>query len=213
MNRNYPQLRILIPARGGSTRIKKKNLQEIIPGKSLLQWCVELYQAMLPGAPIVVATECHDTSKLAISLGCLLHGRRLEDINDTRDGHGILQDIIDCYPKSHILLAPCVAPFTFRSEVINALDTPKPFLCSAYTGPIYLASYGSMKSQDWPKQVMFSGNFMLARQMFTDSSVFYTDDAASSVSKLSMLDINTQDDLEHAQALAKVITPQFLLDH
>lgn len=211
MNANYPRLRILIPARGGSTRIKQKNLQEIVPGKSLVQWCVELYQAMLPGTPIVVATECHETSKLAIKLGCALHGRRPEDIDDTRPGYGIIQDIQDCYPDDDVMLVHCTSPFTFKSEVIKALDKSYPFIMSGYQDRIYLPSYGHAKTQTYPVTTVFTGNFMIARAPFENNSVFTQEQSLSVVSRVSSHDIDEQLNLDEVRRLASVINHRFLL--
>lgn len=202
---NLPN-RILIPARGGSTRIKKKNLQEIVPGKSLLQWSIELYQRFLPGVPIHVATECHETSKLAVRLGCLLHGRVLEDIQDIRSGWCILQDFMDCYPGDTVLGVQCTSPFTYRSELLRALANPLPYLYAAYQGTLHTCGDGSAKSQTLPTSTVITGNFYLARQAFPDPVVWRLPQFATPVSWLSGIDINTPDDLEEARKIAKRIS-------
>lgn len=201
----YPRLRILIPARGGSVRIPHKNLQDLVPGKSLLQWSVELYQRFLPGIPIHVATDCHQTSKLAVRLGCALHGRELGDIQDTRCGYEIMRDFHDCYPGDTILTVQCTSPFTFQSELLRALDNPLPFLYAAYTGAIHTCGDRSLKSQELPITTVVAGNFYLARQPFGDASIWRLPQFASSVSWLSAIDINNQDDLDLARVIARCV--------
>lgn len=209
----YPSLRILIPARAGSTRIPRKNLQELIPGKSLLQWCVEFYQRALPGVPIVVATEDHETSKLAISLKCELHGRCLEDIQDTRDGDGIFFDLIDCHPGETILLAQCTSPFTYRSELERALDNPLPYVFSAYQGVFHQCEDGTKKSQALAPTTVVTGNFVIARPPFPSTKIYRHPAFSSPVSLLSALDINDQADLTEARRLAPAITLDLLLSN
>ena len=207
----YPKLRIVIPARAGSTRIHRKNLQEIVPGKSLLQWCIEFYQRCLPGVPIVVATEDHETNKLALSLKCQLHGRCLEDIQDTRDGYGVLSDMIECYPGDTIMMVQCTSPFTFRSEVERAIETPRDYVQSATSLMIFTSEDPVVKTQDKKPTVVFSGNFYIARKSFPDTSVWRSTDNVSFVSWLSSMDIDVQDDLDTARLLAKSITIETLL--
>jgi CMP-N-acetylneuraminic acid synthetase len=207
----YPKLRILIPARAGSTRIPRKNLQVLIPGKSLLAWCIEFYQRALPGVPIVVATEDHETSKLAVFLKCELHGRCLEDIQDTRDGDGILADLLDCHPGKTILLAQCTSPFTYRSELELALANPLPYVYSAHVGAMHTCNSGLAKSQDIPASVIVTGNFSIARQPFHETRIWSHPQFASPVSLSSAIDINTLADLELARRQAQVITMEHLL--
>ena len=205
----FPKLRILIPARGQSTRIPHKNLQELVPGKSLLQWSIEFYKRALPGVPIHVATECHDSSKLATSLGCQLHGRVPADIVDARGGWEILRDFMECYPGSEVLLAQCTSPFTYRTELYRALLNPLPYVYSAYQGTLHTCGDGNAKSQDLPVTTIVAGNFAIARQPWGVDSIWRHPAFASQVSWLSAIDINTHDDLEEARKIASRIT----LDH
>lgn len=212
----FPRLRILLPARGRSTRIPHKNLQEITPGKSLLAWSIELYQRLLPGVPIIVATEDHPTAKLAITCGAQLHGRCLEDIQDTRQGDGIFSDLLDCYPGDTILLVQCTSPFTYRSELEKALANPLPYVYSAYQGQLHTCGDGNTKSQNLPTTTLVRGNFAIARQPFAEvhrDGIWRHPAFASPVSWESALDINTPADLESARHLAQALTLETLLNH
>ena len=209
----FPTLRILIPARAGSVRIPRKNLQEIVPGKSLLQWTIELYHRVLPGVPIVVATEDHETSKLAISLHCQVHGRCMEDIQDTRQGDGILSDLIECYPGETIMLVQCTSPFTLRSEIERALANPLPYVYSAHQGKLHTCEDGGARSQDLPPITLVTGNFAIARQPFHDTVIWRHPQFASQVGLSSSLDINTPAALDEARAMAKALTLELLMSH
>lgn len=206
----FPRLRILIPARGASTRIKDKNLQEIIPGKSLLAWTIELYQRYLPGVPIHVATESHPISRQAVALGCHLHGRIFEDIVDTRDGFGILRDFTECYPGAEVLLVECTSPFTYRSELERALASPLPWQRAAYCGPLHLPGDGTTRSQHLPPRHLLTGNFYLQRTPYPNLDVWSAPEFACPVSWTSAIDINWPEDLETARLLAPVLTHDHL---
>lgn len=204
------QLRILIPARGASTRIPQKNLQELVRGKSLLQWSIELYQLFLPRVPIHVATECQQTSKLAVRLGCLLHGRTLEDIQDKRGNHGILNDFLECYPDDTVIHVQCTSPFTFYSELMAALEKPGKWVYSAYQGTLHTFGDKMAKSQHLPIQTVITGNFCVTRSPIIGDE-WQRSCFASPVSWLSAVDINTPDELQQARFLARRITHQDLL--
>ena len=203
-------LRILIPARGNSTRILQKNLQELVPGKSLLQWSIELYQLFLPGVPIHVATECPQISKLAVRLGCLLHGRTLDDIQDKQNDPTILNDFLACYPGETVIHAQCTSPFTFYSELMLALQHPTQLVYSAYQGTLHTLNTGEAKSQALPCSTVITGNFWITRGVTADVACRQLSQA-SPVSWLSAIDVNTPDDLRQVRFLAKRISQQDLL--
>lgn len=204
------QLRILIPVRGNSTRIPQKNLQELVPGKSLLQWSIELYRLFLPGVPIHVATECPQLSKLAVKLGCFLHGRTLADIQDQTGNPDILNDFLECYPDDTVINVQCTSPFTFCSELMAALEKPGRLVYSAYQGTLHTCGDKLAKSQDLPIQTVVTGNFGVVRQPIGGDD-WRQPRFASPVSWLSAVDINTPDDLQQARFLAHRITQQDLL--
>ena len=212
----FPRLRILIPARGGSTRIPHKNLQELTPGKTLLAWTLELFSALLPGVPITIATEDHETNKIALEHGCELHGRTLDDIQDNRDCYGIFRDVMDCYPDAEVLLTGCTSPFLYRSELELALANPLPYVYSAYTGALHTAATGDQKSQDIAPSTILTGNFFLARQPWLrrhQPAIWSHPAFASPVSWESATDINTPADLDSARRLARGLTLDVLLNN
>jgi CMP-N-acetylneuraminic acid synthetase len=67
----------ILPARGGSVRIPRKNILPFA-GKPMLQWPVEAAGASGLFAHIVVSTDDDEIAALAEKLGCLVHRRRLD---------------------------------------------------------------------------------------------------------------------------------------
>lgn len=68
----------ILPARGGSVRIPRKNIREF-RGKPMIQWPIEAAQASGLFDQIVVSTDDAEIAELAETLGCLIHGRPKDD--------------------------------------------------------------------------------------------------------------------------------------
>lgn len=64
--------KVVIPARGGSKRIPRKNLLSVC-GKPLIQWSIEA--GLAAGFPVIVNTEDAEIGELAVSLGAGVHWR------------------------------------------------------------------------------------------------------------------------------------------
>lgn len=197
---------ILIPAKGGSTRIPGKNLQEITPGVSLLEWTVQNYRRWFPETPIHIATDCVDIKRLAVSLGCQLYGLTREDLDDKRTGTELLCEFLAVYPERPVLLAQTVAPFTFRSEVLAALDSGLPVCRSGHAMTLHTPHNAGVLSQDIEPTSVVSGNFIIV----SDDKIPWRDwlqpQYRAPVSWLSRLDINTAGDLEQARMIARGVT-------
>jgi CMP-N,N'-diacetyllegionaminic acid synthase len=69
VNSLHPRVLGIIPARGNSKRVPRKNLR-ILCGKPLIQWTIEAANAATKLTTFVVSTEDYEIGKLAASLGC-----------------------------------------------------------------------------------------------------------------------------------------------
>lgn len=197
---------ILIPAKGGSTRIPQKNLQEITPGVSLLEWTVQNYRRWFPEAPIHIATDCVDIKRLAVSLGCQLYGLTRDDLDDCRTGTQLLVEFLAVYPERPVLLGQTVAPFTFRSEVLAALDSGLPVCRSGHAMTLHTPHNPEVLSQHIEPTNVVSGNFIVVQNDSIPSREWLLPQYRAPVSWLSRLDINTTDDLEQARMIARGVT-------
>lgn len=116
----------VIPARGGSRRVPRKNLRDL-GGKPLVQWTVEAAQRSRL-TRVVVATEDPEIAALAIRLGVEVVPQPLETALDgtisapvvlaaldfMRDAHGY-------EPEAVCLLHP-TSPFRTHSDIDDAFD-------------------------------------------------------------------------------------------
>lgn len=68
----------VIPARGGSKRIPRKNLR-LLAGKPLIQWTIEAAHAATKITTLVVSTEDHEIGTVAAALGAYVV-RRPDDL-------------------------------------------------------------------------------------------------------------------------------------
>ena len=75
----------VIPARGGSVRIPRKNIRDF-RGKPMLQWAVEAAQASELFDVVMVSTDDEEIKALAVSLRCQVHMRMPDDgVKGTQD--------------------------------------------------------------------------------------------------------------------------------
>lgn len=200
-------MKVLIPAKGTSKRIPKKNLRELIPCVSLLAWTITNYQRWFD-FEIHVATEDKDTIDIATRLGCKIFDITEDDINDNRCGSGLLNHFLDTYHEPTIL-AQCTSPFTFKYDVVNALKNLKTIAYSGYKGVFHFCEYNGILSQSIPEVKLHTGNFYIAKHS-VDLKEWAKEEYMHEVNLISMLDINTEKDLRLARWLALRITPDDL---
>jgi CMP-N-acetylneuraminic acid synthetase len=203
-------MRILIPAKGKSSRIPRKNLASLIDGKSLLQWNIELFHEFFPSIPIHIATEDSDIIALADDLNCDVYPISEDDINDRRSVTDMLIEFMGDYADRPIILTHCTAPFTFKNELLIALGKKDPISYSAYIGKIHTCENNNF-SQNLDNSIIRTGNFVIVRaDEILDSNEWINPKYAVPVSWLSSIDINELEDLELSRFLAQRITQQDL---
>lgn len=81
----------IIPARGGSKRVPRKNLRDLL-GRPMMQWPIQAALALPEVAEVIVSTDDDEIAELAKGLGASVYGRR--------PGH---------LSKDHVPTAPVIA--------------------------------------------------------------------------------------------------------
>jgi len=129
-------LRILIPARGGSKRIKHKNLLKI-NGKSLLSRAIKV--SLKITNEVYVSTDSYDIEKEALLNGAKIHKRPPIYATDTSPTHETITDFLNTFDDTtNMVLLQCTSPFielkhlklsiknlnTFSSSISVYKETP-----------------------------------------------------------------------------------------
>ncbi len=93
----------LIPARGGSRGIPRKNIK-ILGGRPLIGWTIEAARQAAFLDMIVVSSEDEEILTVAKSLGAQALKRPVELATDEASGMDPVRHAIDCFPEIEILL-------------------------------------------------------------------------------------------------------------
>lgn len=115
----------VIPARGGSKRIPRKNLREFC-GRPILAWSVAA--ALESGCfdRVVVSTEDGEIAALARTLGAEVPFERSADLADDHTGTGpVVADAVDACGLADTDLACCIyatAPFVTAADLRRGLE-------------------------------------------------------------------------------------------
>ena len=218
----------IIPARGGSKRLPRKNLLEVA-GRPMLAWPIAAAHASDLFEAIVVSTEDAEIAGLARSQGARSLARPAALATDAATVAEVCRHVLDVLrgegtePSCFCCLLPTAA-FVTASDLVGSLallDAPPPadvvLGVSPYTvhpykalrahGP-YLASAAPehvlRKSQDYPDLVASNGTLIWARAaLFLARPGFYVERLKGyAMDPLRGQDLDTAEDLERVRRLA-----------
>ncbi len=99
----------VIPARGGSKGIKKKNIRPIA-GKPLIAWTIEAACESKLLDRIVVSTEDAEIANVAREWGAEVIDRPEDLATDTATTLSVLQDLLAKVPADIVVLLQCTSP-------------------------------------------------------------------------------------------------------
>ena len=121
-------LRILIPARGGSKRIKNKNLLKI-NGQSLLSRAIKV--SLQITNEVYVSTDSYDIEKEAILNGAKVHKRPSIYATDTSPTKEAITDFLNSYKDTiNMVLVQCTSPFIELGHLKLSIDNLHTFSSS-----------------------------------------------------------------------------------
>lgn len=131
-------LRILIPARGGSKRIKNKNLLKI-KNETLLSRAIKT--SLLITNEVYVSTDSSDIMEEALLNGAKVHKRPQKYSTDTSPTKETIVDFLNNYPNTtNLALIQCTSPFIDINHLklaINKLDTYSSIISVYKETPFY----------------------------------------------------------------------------
>ena len=129
----------VIPARGGSKRIPKKNIKNFC-GKPIIAWSIQQAVASKCFDKIIVSTDDTEIADLAKSYGADVPFMRSKTLSDDHTGtgpvisHAVKWQIENCQKPQYVCCIYATAPFIQLSDLQNGLKILKNF------GPEYTFS-------------------------------------------------------------------------
>jgi len=111
----------LIPARGGSKGIPRKNLFEVA-GKPLIAWTIEQALSSRRLTSVAVSTEDAEIANVSQRLGAQIIERPPELASDTADTLPVLQHALRVSPADVLVLLQCTSPVRAPGLIDRCVD-------------------------------------------------------------------------------------------
>jgi len=219
----------IIPARGGSKRIHKKNIKEFC-GKPIIAYSIEAALKSNLFDKVIVSTDCGDIAEVAKKYGAEIPFMRPKELSDDMTVTApVISHAIKFYEEQNIKIewACCLyatAPFVSENDLISAYDKIKAspdikfvFSATSFSFPIQRAIYlGESKevhmfqpenyltrSQDLQVAYHDAGQFYWGRpQGWKEELIFFAPHSRVHIlPRCRVQDIDTMEDWEFAEKL------------
>ena len=218
---------ILIPARGGSKRIPKKNIK-LFNGKPLIQWTIEAAINSGISSDICVSTDCEETKSIASSMGAdvpftrpkALSGDKAKSIDVALHALSYYKDT-----QSIILLQP-TSPLrtskhlqSFYDYITKSCATSAVSICECQHSPLWtftlrnqilersIFNFNSLydSSQDLPKYYTLNGAMYYSRvsELLTSQSFISKNTIGFEMPAYASIDIDTKFDWDIAEIIGQ----------
>ena len=182
-----PRVLGVIPARGGSKRIPRKNLRPLC-GKPLIQWTFEAANAATSLTSLVVSTEDEEIRDVALSLGCYVIRRPDELAEDLASSDAVALHALEWMGGDYdiVCLLHPTSPIRDWKHIDEAVST------------LWASAAPSLASVEYAKRsYRHNASIYAAKVPFTslygDGTLPYLMDRRHSV------DIDTEEDLKIAE--------------
>jgi N-acylneuraminate cytidylyltransferase len=225
----------VIPARGGSKRIPRKNIK-LFCGKPMLAWSIEA--ALQSGSfdQVIVSTDDQEIAAVARQYGATVPFLRPPQLADDHTGTiPVIQHAIEWFNAEGqaVELACCLyatAPFVQAEDIRRGLDillqtgSDYAFTATSYAFPIQRAirlteagrvamfnpEHFNTRSQDLEEAFHDAGQFYWGRASawLRGEPIFGSGSAPIMLPRHRVQDIDTQEDWERAQWLFKAMQEQ-----
>ena len=221
----------VIPARGGSKRIPKKNIKDF-NGKPMIQWSIEAAEASNVFDNILVSTDDYEIAEIAKNLGAEVPFIRPKELSDdytnTTDviAHATKWAMNEGIDASIVCCLYATSPFVLPSDleeanrIITSESWQYVFSASEFSSPIFrsfeqLESGGvkmfypdhfETRSQDLPQAMFDAGMFYMARgeAWLKGLKIFDDHSFPLKIPSWRVQDIDTPEDWDRAVVIAKV---------
>jgi pseudaminic acid cytidylyltransferase len=222
----------VIPARGGSKRIPRKNIKEFY-GKPMIAWSIETAIASEVFDRIIVSTDDEEIASIAKAFGAEVPFMRPDELSDDHAAttevvaHATLWAQNQGWKVDAVCCIYATAPFVKKSDIKDALDLLESdnwaysFTATDFAAPIFRSfqqvegggvemfypEHFSTRSQDLPDALHDAGQFYWGRpeSWIEGKRIFGLHSCPLLIPRWRVQDIDTADDWDRAEAIAKTI--------
>lgn len=217
----------IIPARGGSKGILKKNIRPV-NGIPLVVRTIRAISNAIGINNVYVSTDCEEIAETARSNGASIINRPLDIAGDTATSESAILNAIDVLenkktPCDIIVFAQCTSPFTSSEEVKEAIHMVKSgeyqSVFSAKLNHSFLWKLTSdremlgvnhdknkqrQRRQDLEDNFLETGAFYVFKtDTFRETQNRFCGKTGAVISKVNIIEIDEESDLVLAEAFAK----------
>jgi pseudaminic acid cytidylyltransferase len=221
----------VIPARGGSKRIPRKNIKNFL-GKPMIAWAISKAQESCLFEHIIVSTDDEEISELARKWGAETPFVRPVELADdfTPTLPVIAHAVKSCLNLGWVAdyvccIYPCV-PFLHVDDLITALDLAQVrnanfvYPVTEYAHPIqramrqlpdgkmqfFCSKYELTRTQDMEKSYHDAGQFYWGKtSAWLEHKKMHTDGLGMPIPNWRVVDIDSEDDWKRAELIFKAI--------
>jgi CMP-N-acetylneuraminic acid synthetase len=207
-------LKVVIPVRAGSQRVKNKNFKNFA-GKSLLEIKIEQVKS-LNVDDIIVNTDSELAIEIAKNQNVSFHRRESYYASSECSGSEYFENLAKVTESKHILIAPVTAPFIMPDAYEMAINTYFNANCNSLMSVKIIKEFlwhnghavnydpsNAPNSQDLPKYLAPTFGLILAERkaMLESKNVICSNPLFHEVSDIEAIDIDTDLDFEFAEFL------------
>lgn len=217
----------IIPARGGSKGLPKKNITDLAE-KPLIAWTIEASLDSKYITKTIVSSDSDEILEVAKNYGSDILKRPDELATDTSSSEVVIKHTLESMEEKfdYVVLLQPTSPLRDTNDIDNAFkklfssDVTALISVCEYDNKILKAfkengigyiegisnnTYPFMRRQDLPKTYMSNGAIYIIKvDEFLRNNSFYTDKTISFImDKLKSLDIDTEEDLKKVETIIK----------
>jgi CMP-N-acetylneuraminic acid synthetase len=225
---NDKKILAIIPARGGSKRLPRKNIMDL-NGKPLIVWTIEAAQKSLFVDEVIVTTDCNEIAEVAVEAGATVPFLRPDYLSsDEATTNDVIMHAVENYKAGtfdyYIILQP-TSPMRTTKDIddsIKLISEPKiegvvsvcpcehsPLWCNTLPETNSLGSFLSdevkgLRSQDLPTYYRLNGAIYCYgnESLVTHQGIFYSDNVKALVMPTERsVDIDNLTDFKVAEVL------------
>ena len=222
----------IIPARGGSKRIPRKNIKSFY-GKPIIAWSIETAKSSGLFEHIIISTDDEEIAEVARNYGATVPFMRPEALSNDFTGtteviaHATQWALDQGFDVNAVCCIYGTAPFIQTTDIKQGLDILESgawdyaFTVTDFSAPIFRSfqqtAEGGLemffpenfatRSQDLPNALHDAGQFYWGRPeaWLQNKHIFDRHSAPIIIPRWRVQDIDTQDDWERAEILAPII--------